>query len=154
MPVKGNPAASRSVWRMGGHDRDEQMAARFARYLTMAALGGLMVPVAAFAADPPAIKAYKRDPLPIYDDAGSKVRDVPVAAMPAAGSPGARVVKSKAGFVGVQLDGKLEWLRLSTVDYVGDLAAVKCDANAMSFAKLEEDGLQQSLGLGCAGTKK
>jgi len=30
---------------------------------------------------------------------------------------------------------------------------VKCDANAMSFAKMEEDGLQQSLGLGCGGGK-
>lgn len=112
------------------------------------------VPGAALALDAPAIKAYKRDPLPIYDDSGAKVRDVPVAAMPAAGSPGARVVKSKAGFVGVQLDGKIEWLRLSTVDYVGDLAAVKCDGNAMTFAKLEEDGLQQSLGLGCGGSGK
>ncbi len=112
------------------------------------------LPSAALALDvPAAIKSYKRDPLPIYDDSGTKVRDVPVASMPAAGSPGARVVKSKAGFVGVQLDGQLAWLRLSTVDYVGDLAAVKCDATAMSFAKMEEDGLQQSLGLGCAGKK-
>ena len=133
------------------------MAFRFARLLVFAALGGLMLtPMAtapAFAADAPAIKSYKRDPLPIYDDAGTKVRDVPVASMPPAGSPGARVLKSKAGFVGVQLEGGLAWLRLSTVDYVGDLAAVKCDANAMSFAKLEEDGLQQSLGLGCSGAK-
>ena len=128
------------------------MAGRLARFLTLLTLAGMM-PGAAVAAEAPAIKAYKRDPLPIYDDAGTKLRDVPVAAMPVAGSPGARVIKSKAGFVGVQLDGKLQWLRLSTVDYVGDLAAVKCDANAMSFAKLEEDGLQQSLGLGCAERK-
>lgn len=133
------------------------MAFRFARLSTIVALGGLtlspMLAVPAFAAEAPSIKAYKRDPLPIYDDAGTKIRDVAVATMPAAGSPGARVVKSKAGFVGVQIDGKLQWLRLSTVDYVGDLAAVKCDATAMSFAKLEEDGLQQSLGLGCGGSK-
>jgi len=122
--------------------------------LTMiAALGAMLMPAAALAGDAPAIKAYKRDPLPIYDDAGNKLRDVPVASMPPAGSSGAKVVKSKAGFVGVQLDGQLSWLRLSTVDYVGDLASVKCDANAMSFAKLEEDGLQQSLGLGCGGKK-
>ncbi len=108
---------------------------------------------AAQAADSPAIKAYKRDPLPIYDDAGTKLRDVPVASMPAAGSTGAQVLRSKPGFVGVQLDGKLAWLRLSTVDYVGDLAAVKCDASAMSFAKMEEDGLQQSLGLGCGASQ-
>jgi len=130
------------------------MAFRFARLLTLAALGGLMLPVAALAADGPAIKSYKRDPLPIYDDAGTKLRDVPVASMPAAGSPAARVLKSKAGFVGVQLDDGLAWLRLSTVDYVGDLTAVKCDANALTFAKLEEDGLQQSLGLGCGSGKK
>jgi hypothetical protein len=130
------------------------MNGRFARLALIAALVGLALPAVTFAAgDPPAIKAYKRDPLPVYDDAGTKLRDVPVASLPAAGTPGARVVKSKAGFVGIQLDGQLAWLRLSTVDYVGDLAAVKCDANAMSFAKLEEDGLQQSLGLGC-GSKK
>ena len=130
------------------------MRGRSARLLTIAALAALAIPTAIFAGDPPAIKAYKRDPLPIYDDAGTKLRDVPVASMPAAGTPGAHVVKSKAGFVGIQLDGKLAWLRLSTVDYVGDLASVKCDGNAMSFAKLEEDGLQQSLGLGCGGGKK
>ena len=130
------------------------MTGRFAWFFTIFALPALAMPVVAFAADPPAIKAYKRDPLPIYDDSGAKLRDVPVASMPAAGSPGARVVKSKAGFVGLQLDGKLQWLRLSTVDYVGDLAAVKCDNTAMTFAKLEEDGLQQSLGLGCGGGKK
>ena len=135
------------------------MAGGFARFfrniaIVGAALGALNLAVPALAADPPSIKACKRDPLPIYDDSGAKIRDVPVASMPAAGSPGARVVKSKAGFVGVQLDGKLEWLRLSTVDYVGDLAAVKCDANARSFAKLEEDGLQQSLGLGCGGSPR
>ena len=130
------------------------MTGRFAWFFTIFALSALAMPVVAFAADPPAIKAYKRDPLPIYDDSGAKLRDVPVASMPAAGSPGARVVKSKAGFVGLQLDGKLQWLRLSTVDYVGDLATVKCDNTAMTFAKLEEDGLQQSLGLGCGGGKK
>lgn len=130
------------------------MSGRFARLTIFVALLGLVAPVAGFAAaDPPAIKAYKRDPLPIYGDDGTKLRDVPVASMPAAGTPGARVIKSKAGFVGIQLDGKLAWLRLSTIDYVGDLASVKCDANAMTFAKLEEDGLQQSLGLGC-GDKK
>ena len=130
------------------------MRDRSARLLMIAALAALAIPAAAVAGDPPAIKAYKRDPLPVYDDAGTKIGDMPVASLPAAGTPGARVVKSKAGFVGVQLAGKLTWLRLSTVDYVGDLAAVKCDANAMTFAKLEEDGLQQSLGLGCGGGKK
>jgi len=124
---------------------------RLAMAILLAA--GVMVPTAVQAADSPAIKAYKRDPLPIYDDAGTKLRDVPVASMPAAGSAGAKVLGSKAGFVGVQLDGKLAWLRLSTVDYVGDLAAVKCDATAVSFAKMEEDGLQQSLGLGCGATR-
>jgi len=124
---------------------------RLAAMVLLAA--GLCLPVSAQAADGPSIKAYKRDPLPIYDDAGSKLRDVPVASMPAAGSAAARVLRAKAGFVGVELDGKLAWLRLSTVDYVGDLAAVKCDATAMSFAKMEEEGLQQSLGLGCGATK-
>ena len=124
------------------------------RLVVMAVLAaGMVLPAVAQAADAPAIKAYKRDPLPIYDDAGTKLRDVPVASMPAAGSAGAQVIGAKAGFVGVRLDGKLAWLRLSTVDYVGDLAAIKCDANAMSFAKMEEEGLQQSLGLGCGGGK-
>jgi hypothetical protein len=130
------------------------MRGSVARLIMIAAFAALAIPGAALAGHSPEIKAYKRDPLPIYDDAGTKIRDVPVASMPAAGTPAARVLKSKAGFVGVQLDGKLAWLRLSTVDYVGDLAAVKCDANAMSFAKLEEDGLQQSLGLGCGEKKK
>lgn len=112
-----------------------------------------MVGSAANAGEGAAIKAYKRDPLPIYDDAGVKLRDVPVASLPGAGTPAARVIGSKPGFVGVRLDGKLAWLRLSMVDYVGDLADVKCDANTMKFAKLEEDGLQQSLGLGCSGAK-
>ncbi|WP_200894482.1 hypothetical protein [Sphingomonas sp. SRS2] len=124
------------------------------RLVIMVALAAAAAtPVAVQAADAPSIQAYKRDPLPVYDDAGAKLRDVPVASMPAAGSPGARVIRAKTGFVGVQLDGKLAWLRLSTVDYVGDLAAITCNANAMSFAKMEEDGLQQSLGLGCGGGK-
>jgi hypothetical protein len=96
------------------------------------------------------IKAYKRDPLPIYDDDGEKVRDAARAELPPIGSPGARVVRAKPGFVGIMLDGELAWLRLSTVDYVGDVNAIKCDAMAMKFAKMEEDGLDQSLGLGCA----
>ena len=130
------------------------MAGRIAKLVLMGALSAVAVmPVSARAADAPAIKAYKRDPLPIYDDDGAKLREVPVASMPAAGSAGARVLRAKPGFVGVNLGGQLAWLRLSTVDYVGDLAAIKCDANAMSFAKLEEDGLQQPLGLGCGGGK-
>lgn len=130
------------------------MAARMSPIVLIAALAMAgAAPMAAQAADAPSIQAYKRDPLPIYDDAGTKLREVPVASMPAAGSAGARVVRAKTGFVGVQLDGKLAWLRLSTVDYVGDLAAITCNANAMSFAKMEEDGLQQSLGLGCGGSK-
>ncbi len=130
------------------------MAGRIARFAMIGAFSAAgLSPVAALAADGPAIKAYKRDPLPIYDDAGAKLREVAVATMPAAGTAGARVLRAKPGFVGVQLDGGLAWLRLSTVDYVGDLAAVKCDATAMSFAKMEEDGLQQSLGLGCGGGK-
>ena len=129
------------------------MVGRIKRLVMIGIIGAFAaMPVTGQAADAPAIKAYKRDPLPIYDDAGTKVRDVPVASMPAAGSPGARVIRAKTGFVGVALDGKLAWLRLSTVDYVGDLSSIKCDANAMSFAKMEEDGLQQSLGLGCGGS--
>lgn len=96
------------------------------------------------------IKAYKRDPLPIYDDDGEKIRSASRAELPAIGSPGARVVRAKPGFVGIMLDGELAWLRLSTVDYVGDVDAIKCDAMAVKFAKMEEDGLDQSLGLGCA----
>jgi len=115
----------------------------------IAALAALAIPVTAFAGGPAEIKAYKRDPLPVYDDAGTKIRDVPVASMPAVGTPSAHVVQAKQGFVGVQLNGTLAWLRLSTVDYVGDLPAAKCVETA--FAKLEEDGLQQSL---CSPKKK
>lgn len=122
--------------------------------LWILALAALTIPVMAQAGDGPSIKAYKRDPLPIYGDDGAKLREVPVASMPTAGSAAAQVVRAKPGFVGVNMGGELAWLRLSTVDYVGDLAAITCDANAMSFAKLEEDGLQQSLGLGCGGGGK
>lgn len=98
----------------------------------------------------PVIKAYKRDPLPIFNDAGERVREVDRRQLPPIGSPGARVVRAKPGFVGIMLDGELAWLRLSMVDYVGDVKAIKCDAVALQFAKMEEEGLDQSLGLGCA----
>lgn len=98
----------------------------------------------------PVIKAYKRDPLPIFNDAGEKVREITRKQLPPIGSPGARVVLAKPGFVGIMLDGELAWLRLSMVDYVGDVKAIKCDAVALQFARLEEEGLDQSLGLGCA----
>lgn len=98
----------------------------------------------------PVIKAYKRDPLPIFNDAGERVREIGRKQLPPIGSPGARVVRAKAGFVGIMLDGELAWLRLSMVDYVGDVKAIKCDAVALQFAKMEEEGLDQSLGLGCA----
>jgi hypothetical protein len=123
----------------------------------------LLLPVAVHATEPasgpsatPAlstgavIKAYKRDPLPLYDGDGQKLRDAARSELPAIGSPSARVVGARPGFVGIMLGGKLMWLRLSTVDYVGDVNAVKCDAMAMKFAKMEEDGVDQSLGLGCA----
>jgi hypothetical protein len=96
------------------------------------------------------IKAYKRDPLPIYDGEGQKLRDAARSELPGIGSSAARVVGSKPGFVAIMLGGKVAWLRLTTVDYVGDVNAVKCDAMAMKFAKMEEDGVDQSLGLGCA----
>ena len=98
----------------------------------------------------PMIKAYKRDPLPIYDGSGERVRAISLADLPPVGSAGARVVGAKPGFVAIMLDGELAWLRLSTVDYIGDVKAIKCDAMALKFAKMEEDGLDQSLGLGCA----
>ena len=98
----------------------------------------------------PAIRAYKRDPLPIYDDAGERIREIRIADLPAIGSPATQVVRAKPGFVGIMLDGELAWLRLSMVDYVGDVKTIQCEATAMTFAKLEEDGLDQSLGLGCA----
>ena len=126
------------------------MARTMLRRAMIAVSAALLCPVAAQAADAPTIMAYKRDPLPIYDEAGEKLRDVAVASMPAAGTAGARVVAAKTGFVAVRIDGHPAWLRLSTVDYVGDVTAIRCDSNAMAFAKLEEDGLDQSLGLACA----
>jgi|CXWL01.1.fsa_nt_gi hypothetical protein len=96
------------------------------------------------------IMAYKRDPLPIYDDTGSKLRDVPQKEMPKAQSAAARVVKTKPGFVAIMLAGKPAWLRLTTVDYVGDLPTPPCDKVAMQLALNEEDGVERSLGLGCS----
>lgn len=99
------------------------------------------------------IMAYKRDPLPIYDDTGSKLRDVPQKEMPKAQSAAARVVKTKPGFVAIMLAGKPAWLRLTTVDYVGDLPTPPCDKVAMQLALNEEDGVERSLGLGCSKPK-
>ncbi|WP_380873940.1 hypothetical protein ACFB49_44750 [Sphingomonas sp. DBB INV C78] len=100
----------------------------------------------------PVLKAYKRDPLPIYDNEGLKTRDLMRASLPAIGSEGARVIGVKPGFVAIMLEGEQVWLRMSTVDYAGDIKQIKsakCDQVALKFAKLEEDGLDQSLGLGC-----
>lgn len=99
------------------------------------------------------IMAYKRDPLPVYDDAGSKLRDVPQKEMPKAQSAAARVVGTKPGFVAIMLAGKPAWLRLTTVDYVGDLPTPPCDKVAMQLALNEEDGVERSLGLGCSKPK-
>jgi hypothetical protein len=95
------------------------------------------------------IMAYKRDPVPIYDDTGSKLADVPKAKLPKANSPAARVVGTKPGFVAITMDGQRAWLRLTAVDYVGTVAAPTCAKVITSLAKLEEDGVERSLGLGC-----
>lgn len=107
-------------------------------------------PVAANAAT---IMAYKRDPLAIYDDTGSKLRDVPQKDMPKPQSAAARVVGTKPGFVAIMLAGKPAWLRLTTVDYVGDLPTPPCDKVAVQLALNEEDGVERSLGLGCSKPK-
>lgn len=99
------------------------------------------------------IMAYKRDPLPIYDNSGSKLRDVPQKEMPKAKSDAARVVGTKPGFVAIMLAGKPTWLRLTTVDYVGDLPTPPCDKVSMQLALNEEDGVERSLGLGCSKPK-
>ena len=99
------------------------------------------------------IMAYKRDPLAIYDDTGSKLRDVPQKDMPKAQSPAARVVGTKPGFVSIMLAGKPVWLRLTMVDYVGDLPTPPCDKVAVQMAMNEEEGVERSLGLGCAKPK-
>lgn len=105
------------------------------------------------AANAATIMAYKRDPLPIYDNSGSKLRDVPQKEMPKAKSDAARVVGTKPGFVAIMLAGKPAWLRLTTVDYVGDLPTPPCDKVAMQLALNEEDGVERSLGLGCSKPK-
>ena len=107
-------------------------------------------PAAPAVANAATIMAYKRDPLPIYDDTGSKLRDVPQKEMPKAQSAAARVVGTKTGFVAIMLAGKPAWLRLTTVDYVGDLPAPPCDKVAVQLALNEEDGVERSLGLGCS----
>lgn len=118
---------------------------------TLIALGLCTLPtMPAWSAESAVVKSYKRDPVPIYDDDGVRVRTVPRKEMPAPGKTGVKVVRSKQGFVGIMLKGELAWLRLSMVDFVGDVQAVECDAMAMQFAKMEEDGVEQSLGLGCA----
>ena len=105
------------------------------------------------AANMATIMAYKRDPLPIYDNSGSKLRDVPQKEMPKAKSDAARVIGNKPGFVAIMLAGKPTWLRLTTVDYVGDLPTPPCDKVAMQLALAEEDGVERSLGLGCSKPK-
>jgi hypothetical protein len=99
------------------------------------------------------IMAYKRDPVPIFDAAGSKLRDVPKSAMPKANTAAARVLGAKPGFVSIMLDGSPAWLRLTAVDYVGNLAAPPCEKVAVKLAMMEEDGVERSLGLGCAKGK-
>jgi hypothetical protein len=99
------------------------------------------------------IMSYKRDPLPIYDNSGSKLRDVPQKEMPKAKSDAARVVGTMPGFVAIMLAGKPAWLRLTTVDYVGDLPTPPCDKVSMQLALNEEDGVERSLGLGCSKLK-
>ena len=111
------------------------------------------VEVAATATTAATIMSYKRDPLPIYDYSGSKLRDVPQKEMPKAKSDAARVVGTKPGFVAIMLAGKPAWLRLTTVDYVGDLPTPPCDKVAMQLALNEEDGVERSLGLGCSKPK-
>lgn len=95
------------------------------------------------------IMAYKRDPVPIYDNTGSKLRDVPQKDMPKARTAGARVIATKQGFVALMIDGKASWLRLTTVDYVGDLPAPACEKVPVQLALNEEENVARSLGLGC-----
>lgn len=135
------------------------------RFAASVALCGLSMVSAADAKPKPAtaeapavanaatIMAYKRDPLPVYDDTGSKLRDVPQKEMPKAQSAAARVVGTKPGFVAIMLAGKPAWLRLTTVDYVGDLPTPPCDKVAVQLALNEEDGVERSLGLGCSKPK-
>lgn len=96
------------------------------------------------------VKAYKRDPMPIFDDAGNRLRTVPRKGLPDPGGKGVPVVRAKEGYIGIMLDGQLAWLRMSMIDYAGDAAKVECDAMAMKFASMEEESVEQSLGLACA----
>lgn len=99
------------------------------------------------------IMAYKRDPLPVYDETGSKLRDMPQKSLPKVSSVAARVVGTKPGFVAIMIDGKPAWLRLTTVDYVGNLPSPPCEKVSMQLAMMEEDGVERSLGLGCSKPK-
>lgn len=119
----------------------------------------LAIPATAFAKPEPApadtngaatIIAYKRDPLPLFDETGSKISDVPVKALPKVNSAGARATGSKLGYVAISYEGKEVWLRLSTVDFVGIMPTAKCDSLTISRAQKEEDGIERSLGLGCS----
>lgn len=116
----------------------------------------LLARAAASNATPPApvattlIKAYKRDPVPIYDNSGSKLRDIAQSAMPKPNSAAAAVIAAKPGFVAIRIDGQPSWLRLTSVDYVGDLPVPQCGKTNVQLALMEEDGVERSLGLGCA----
>lgn len=104
-------------------------------------------------ADAAMIMAYKRDPLPIYDETGSKTGEVAQKNLPKAKTEAARVIATKPGFVSIMVDGKPAWLRLTTVDYVGDLPSPPCEKTTVQLAMMEEDGVERSLGLGCAKPK-
>ena len=107
-------------------------------------------PAATIAAGTTLIKAYKRDPVPIYDNSGSKLREVAQSALPKPNSVGAAVIAAKPGFVAIRINGEPSWLRLTSVDYVGDLPIPQCGKTNVQLALMEEDGVERSLGLGCA----
>ncbi len=110
---------------------------------------GQVAPAAATSGGGATIMAYKRDPVPIFDATGSKLRDVPKGKMPKVNTAAARVLGTKPGYVQIMLDGAPAWLRLTAVDYVGTISTPPCEKVVTKFAKMEEDGVERSLGLGC-----
>lgn len=124
-----------------------------ALFATLPSLAMAAKPTAPAASNAATIMAYKRDPLPIYDETGSKIRDLPQKSLPKVKSDGARVIGTRPGFVAIMIEGKPAWLRLTTVDYVGDLPSPPCEKVSMQLAMMEEDGVERSLGLGCSKPK-
>jgi len=101
----------------------------------------------------PVIREYRQDPMPIYDISGPQPREIgkiPVAQLPPLGPNGLKIVHSlRQGFVGIEVNNKLVWLRKFSVDVVGDVndKSIVCPCVPKGIEVAEATSLEQ--GLGC-----